>query len=66
MACTPRHRSCSAHHQQLCEDYWAARHAAELAREYETCHYRTEMAEYGPIITFKQWLIGNKRGGVFR
>lgn len=59
MACSARHgRFCSAAHERCVDEYRAARHAAELAREYATIGYRTEMAAYGPIITFKQWLIG--------
>lgn len=37
--------------------YRAARIAAELAREEATGGWATEIAEYGPIVTFKDWLI---------
>jgi hypothetical protein len=37
--------------------YRAARIAAELAREEATGGWATELSEYGPIITFEQWLI---------
>lgn len=63
MPCSHRHRSCSPAHQQCVDNYRAARHAAELAREFATCNYRAELAEYGRIITFKEWLIGMREFG---
>lgn len=59
MSCAPRMAGCGASclHRRLVEDYQMARHAAELAREYETRGYATETAEYGPILTFKEWLV---------
>ena len=41
---------------RLVADYRAAREAAELQRERETCGYATETALYGPIVTFKDFL----------
>lgn len=37
--------------------YRAARIAAELAREEATGGWATEIAEYGPIVTYKDWLV---------
>lgn len=51
----PHRRGCR--HCTSVDDYRAARLAAELAREEETRGWATELAEYGPIVTFKSWLI---------
>ncbi|MBD3784043.1 MAG: hypothetical protein IE926_14030 [Micrococcales bacterium] len=40
----------------MVQDYRLARHAAELARETATGGYAAEVADYGPIVTFKAWL----------
>lgn len=48
-------RSCL--HRQLVTEYRAAREAAELARESATGSYPSESAAYGPLLTFKAWLI---------
>lgn len=53
----PRHRRGCRHCASVAE-YRLARHAAELQREAATCGYATETALYGPIITFRDWLIG--------
>lgn len=42
----------------MVSEYRLARYAAELAREQATGGYQQEMAEYGPILTFKDWLTG--------
>lgn len=48
-------RSCQ--HCVSVDAYRAARIAAELAREEAAGGWATEIADYGPIITFKRWLI---------
>lgn len=65
MPCSPRMQGCAASclHRRLVEDYQLARHAAELAREYETRGHKTETAEYGPILTFQEWLIHSAQPG---
>jgi hypothetical protein len=51
------------HHPRGCRHctdvdvYRAARLAAELAREEATRGWATELAQYPPIITFRDWLI---------
>jgi hypothetical protein len=50
----PHPRRCR--HCVSVDAYRAARIAAELAREESTRGWATEIAEYGPIITFKDWL----------
>jgi len=47
-------------HCQMVSEYRLARHAAELLREATTGAYASEEAEYGPIVTFKDWLIGTR------
>lgn len=42
---------------RIVSEYRAARHAAELARERMTGGYDTETAEYGALITFRDFLI---------
>lgn len=49
----PRH----CRHCRNVDAYRAARIAAELARENTCSDYPTELAEYGPVITFKEWLV---------
>ena len=44
-------------HRQLVTEYRAWRHAAELERERVTAGYEAEMAAYGPLPTFKDWLL---------
>ena len=44
-------------HRLMVQEYRLAREAAELAREAATGSYPAETADYGPIITFKAWLI---------
>jgi hypothetical protein len=41
---------------RLSREYRAAREAAEVQRENATGGYATELREYGPLITFKDWL----------
>lgn len=63
---TPAHKCRPAAHPPGCEhckrvravalDYRLAREAAELARELETCGYATETRQYGPLLTFRDWL----------
>lgn len=47
-------------HKQMVMEYRAAREAAELAREAECVGYATETAAYGPIVTFKSWLLDRR------
>lgn len=58
MSCRKGMRGCrpSCGHKQLVEAYRSARHSAVLQREYETSDYDEEKKNYGPIITFKEWL----------
>ena len=42
--------------RDLALQYRLAREAAELQREHVTGSYVSELKEYKPIITFKQWL----------
>jgi hypothetical protein len=42
-------------------EYHMAREAAQVERERVTGGYKTETKEYGPIITFKDWLVGGSR-----
>lgn len=55
----PRHRR-GCRHCAMVAEYRLARHAAELLREAVTGAYRSETADYGPIITFKDWLLGTR------
>lgn len=62
--CTRNHRTCSAYHRRLCEEYWAAREADEAALEQATALYESEVAEYKQqhrMITFKDWLTGSRQ-----
>jgi hypothetical protein len=58
MACRKRMAGCSISclHRQTVEEYRAARQAQEEKREQETAMYDAEMAEYGTIIHFSEWL----------
>lgn len=47
----------------MANDYRLARHAAEERQEAVTRGYATEQAEYGRLITFKDWLIDTSRTG---
>jgi hypothetical protein len=52
-----RHRAgCLCRVCESVREYRLAREAAEVAREYATGGYATEMTFHAPIITFKQWL----------
>jgi hypothetical protein len=53
----PRHKR-GCRHCAMVAEYRLARYAAELLREAVTGAYASEEAEYGPIITFKDWLCG--------
>lgn len=58
MPCSPGmlrcHRRCL--HRQLVQDCRAARAAAEARRERATGLYAAEVAAYGPLLTFRDWL----------
>ncbi len=62
--CTKGMRRCAATcgHRAIVEDYRLARYSAEQARDAVTQQYPAEEAlfheEHGPLITFKDWLIG--------
>lgn len=58
MPCTKGMTECRRNclHRHTVNEYRVAREAAEQAREAETRGYRTETAEYGPILTFREWL----------
>ena len=59
LACSPKHlKGCSAWHWNLVEEYRAARRYEVDLREQYCSDYKTELTEYGPIITFKSFLIG--------
>lgn len=49
-------------HRQMVQEYRLARHAAVLKREEATGGYESEIAAYGPIITFKTWLQSTAGG----
>lgn len=62
----PQHKCRTAHPancghckrvRALRDEYRMAREAAELARESVTAGYATEQADYGPLITFRDWLV---------
>ena len=53
----------SCGHYRMVMAYRDARHAAELKREAATAGYRTETADYGRIITFRDWLIDTAGAG---
>lgn len=63
MPCSPGMRRCltSCQHRRSVEEYRLARYAEEQAREATTLGYATEEAAYGPLITFKDWLIGGRQ-----
>jgi hypothetical protein len=63
MPCMKNMRGCHANcrHRNMVTEYSAARHYAEMVREGVTKGYDTELRNYGPIITFKDWLIGQRR-----
>lgn len=44
-------------HCRNVREYRLARHAAELERERVTAAYPAELADYGPILTFRDWLV---------
>lgn len=66
MPCSPGMTRCKAacRHYRDVMDYRAARHAAELACEAATGAYPAELAAYGPLLTFKQWLQDKATGQV--
>jgi len=56
--CSPRHRGCWPAHQQLVEDYRAARLAAELALDVAYGGTREELATArSGVVTFHRWLV---------
>lgn len=58
MPCTPGMSACrrACAHRQLVEEYRALRINEEMRREDETHGFTTEMREYRPLITFREWL----------
>lgn len=63
MPCSPRMIGCRVDcaHKANVSAYRAARAAAEIARDEACKGYATEEAAYGPIVTFKRWLMGVAR-----
>jgi hypothetical protein len=63
MSCSKRLAACGprCQHWQSVQDYRAWRESAEQERERVTKGYATETAEYGPLPTFREWLI-QRRG----
>ena len=63
MPCSKRMVGCKrdCQHRQMVQEYRLARHNAELAREEATSGHATEIALYGPIVTFKDWLTSMRR-----
>lgn len=59
MACPPAMRGCrrDCRHRLMVQEYRLAREAAEAARDAATLGYATERRAYGPIVTFKRWLV---------
>ena len=57
MGC-PGVRNCrpTCQHKAMVEGFRLARHNEELRREAATGSYASEMASYGPLITYKEWL----------
>lgn len=55
--CVKSHRSCSTHHAELVTGYREERLRQEIALENEW-HKEQETTK---LITFKEWLIGNRR-----
>lgn len=51
----------SCQHCASVTEYHMAREAAQVQREGVTGGYKTETQEYGPIITFKDWLVGSSK-----
>ena len=49
------------HVRQIASDYRLARQAQEVGREAVTRGYAAENAEYGRLITFRQWLTDTVR-----
>ena len=64
MPCTKQMRGCAATclHRAMVEDYRLARYNEELLRERVTLGWTSEETlyreEHGPLITFKDWLVG--------
>lgn len=61
MPCKKGMQGCHAlcRHRRLVDEYRAERDRQEVVRETATGGYATELAEYPPIVTFQQWLIGH-------
>lgn len=57
----PKHKR-GCRHCAMVAEYRLARHAAELLREATTGAYASELEDYGPIITFRDWLIATRGG----
>lgn len=64
MPCSPGMRACRALcvHREMVQAYRLERGRQEVEREEATGGYATEIAEYPPLITFKDWLVGTGRG----
>ena len=45
---------------QVTQEYRALRHAAEIQRESATSGYATEVALYGGLMTFKEYLVARR------
>ena len=60
MPCTKGMTGCrlDCGHKAMVREYRLARHNAEMQRESETAGYATETRLHGPILTFRDWLIG--------
>lgn len=67
MPCPPRMLGCrrGCRHKAMVTEYRAARHAAVLARESATASYPSETAAYGPIVTFRSWLLALAGGACY-
>lgn len=63
MPCAPGMSKCKRGclHRLKVDEYRAARAAAEAVREAETGEYAAEVADYPPLITFRDWLIATRR-----
>ena len=62
VSCSPKHtKGCSVWHWNLVETYRAARRYEVELREQHCSDYKCELDEYGPIITFKSYLVGGSR-----
>ena len=58
--CRTSHPANCAHCKRvraLSNEYRLAREAAELAREQVTAGYASENADFGALVTFKDWLV---------